>query len=128
MLDVAARGEIRNRAARINPEAAWCEVVHEPAALLASDGRTGPASTLTAHDRVAAFCGIGNPAGFRHTLAEASGLGCIIRDLELGLVDFYTMAGGRIVCLCWRRGEPKIEHWHPVDEGFSGRRPLEDLA
>ena len=65
---------------------------------------------------------------FRHTLAETSGLGCIIRDLELGLVDFYTMAGGRIVCLCWRRGEPKIEHWHPVDEGFSGRRPLEDLA
>ena len=65
---------------------------------------------------------------FRHTLAETSGLGCIIRDLELGLVDFYTMAGGRIVCLCWRRGESRIEHWHPVDEGFSGRRPLEDLA
>ena len=65
---------------------------------------------------------------FRAALAEVSRHGCIIRDLELGLVDFYTMRQDQIVCLCWRRGEPRIEHWHPVDEGFSGRRPLEDLA
>lgn len=64
---------------------------------------------------------------FRRALTEVARQGCIIRDLELGLVDFYTMAEDRIVCLCWRRGEPRIEHWHPVDEGFSGRRPLKDL-
>ncbi len=64
---------------------------------------------------------------FRESLSQVAQHGCIIRDLELGLVDFYTMARGRVVCLCWRRGEAQIEHWHPIDEGFSGRRPLEDL-
>lgn len=65
---------------------------------------------------------------FRVSLTEVSRHGCIIRDLELGLVDFYTMSQDRIVCLCWRRGEARIAHWHPIDEGFSGRRPLEDLT
>jgi hypothetical protein len=65
---------------------------------------------------------------FRVSLTEVSRHGCIIRDLELGLVDFYSMSRDRIVCLCWRRGEARIEHWHPIDEGFSGRRPLEDLS
>jgi hypothetical protein len=63
----------------------------------------------------------------RGSLADVSRHGCIIRDLELGLVDFYTMSRDQIVCLCWRRGESRIEHWHPLDEGFSGRRPIEDL-
>lgn len=64
---------------------------------------------------------------FRASLTEVARHGCIIRDLELGLVDFYTTARDRVVCLCWRRGEPAIEHWHPIDEGFSGRRPLSEL-
>jgi hypothetical protein len=64
---------------------------------------------------------------FRGDLASIARHGCILRDLDLGLVDFYTMAHGRVVCLCWRRGEPRIEHWHPLDEGFSGRRPLSEL-
>ena len=64
---------------------------------------------------------------FRGDLAAIGQHGCILRDLDLGLVDFYTMAHGRVVCLCWRRGEPRIEHWHPLDEGFSGRRPLSEL-
>lgn len=66
-------------------------------------------------------------ARFRAQLAEVAGRGCILRDLEIGLVDFYTLARDRIVCLCWRRGEPEIGHWHPVDQGFSGRRPLSEL-
>ena len=65
--------------------------------------------------------------GFRSELAAIARHGCLLRDLELGLVDFYTMAQGRVVYLCWRRGEPRIEHWHPLDEGFSGRRPLSEL-
>ncbi len=64
---------------------------------------------------------------FRSELAMIGQHGCILRDLELGLVDFYTMAQGRVVCLCWRRGEPRIEYWHSLDEGFSGRRPLSEL-
>ena len=64
---------------------------------------------------------------FRETLRGIAGHGCILRDLDIGLVDFYTMTQGRVVCLCWRRGEPQIAHWHPIDQGFSGRRPLSEL-
>jgi len=64
---------------------------------------------------------------FRASLHEIASRGCILRDLDLGLVDFYTMARDRVVCLCWRLGEPRITHWHTTDEGFSGRRPLSEL-
>lgn len=64
---------------------------------------------------------------FRGSLQAVASHGCIIRDLDLGLVDFYTMARDRVVCLCWRRGEPRVAHWHPIDEGFSGRRPIAEL-
>lgn len=64
---------------------------------------------------------------FRAALHEVASSGCILRDLDLGLVDFYTMARGQVVCLCWRLGESQILYWHPTDEGFSGRRPLAEL-
>ena len=64
---------------------------------------------------------------FRASLHEVASRGCILRDLDLGLVDFYTMARDKVVCLCWRLGEPRVEHWHTTDEGFSGRRPLSEL-
>ena len=64
---------------------------------------------------------------YRALLTEVAGQGCILRDLDVGLVDFYTTSQGRIVCLCWRRGETEITHWHPMDQGFSGRRPLSVL-
>jgi hypothetical protein len=64
---------------------------------------------------------------FRAALHEVASQGCILRDLDLGLVDFYTMSRHEIVCLCWRVGEARISHWHTVDEGFSGRRPLSEL-
>ena len=64
---------------------------------------------------------------FRAALHDLTSRGCILRDLDLGLVDFYTMARDRVVCLCWRTGEPAVVHWHTTDEGFSGRRPLSEL-
>ena len=64
---------------------------------------------------------------FRAAVHEVATRGCILRDLDLGLVDFYTMARDKVVCLCWRLGEPRIAHWHTTDEGFSGRRPLSEL-
>src|SRR6185295_12826303 len=74
MLDAASRDAVRRRVATINPSAVWCEVVHRPAALLSSDGTTAPISEIS-QQKVAAFCGIGNPAGFRHTLES---LGCAV--------------------------------------------------
>lgn len=67
MIDRAARDQIRQRVAEVAPRALWLELEHQPRALLASDGREAEISTL-AGQRVAAFCGIGNPAGFLHTL------------------------------------------------------------
>jgi hypothetical protein len=50
--------------------------------------------------------------------------GCLLKDLESGLLDFYTLVGDRLVFLCWKLGEPEITHWHTLQSGFSGRQPL----
>ena len=51
--------------------------------------------------------------------------GCLVKDLDLGLLDFPSMRDGRAVYLCWKAGEERITHWHGMDEGFLARRPLE---
>lgn len=51
-------------------------------------------------------------------------MGCFLKDIDLGLVDFPTEIGGEIVYLCWQYGEPQLVAWHPVGEGFSSRQPL----
>jgi hypothetical protein len=48
----------------------------------------------------------------------------VVRDLERGLVDFPALIDGREVYLCWLLDEPAVEHWHAVEAGFAGRRPL----
>jgi hypothetical protein len=53
-------------------------------------------------------------------------IGCLVKDLDIGLLDFPTLYRGREVYLCWRLGEQRIEHWHGVDEGFRGRKPVDD--
>ena len=47
--------------------------------------------------------------------------------LDAGLVDFPGEIDGRLVYLCWRMGEPSIQHWHEIDAGFAGRQPLDSL-
>lgn len=54
-------------------------------------------------------------------------LGCLVKDLEMGLVDFYALREGEPIFLCWQFGEPGVTHWHGVDEGFAGRRPIEGV-
>jgi hypothetical protein len=51
-------------------------------------------------------------------------LGGVIKDLEMGLVDFPHLRDGEVVNLCWRHGETAIEYWHGLDEGFAKRKPL----
>ncbi|HLI30136.1 MAG TPA: DUF2203 domain-containing protein [Terriglobia bacterium] len=51
--------------------------------------------------------------------------GCVVKDLDTGLVDFPAMRDGREVYLCWKLGERRIEYWHGIDEGFAGRKPLD---
>ncbi len=60
----------------------------------------------------------------QEAVAEITGRGIQVRDIGRGLVDFPSNRQGDIVYLCWQRGEPSIDWWHPTDTGFAGRRPL----
>jgi hypothetical protein len=51
--------------------------------------------------------------------------GCVVKDLDKGLVDFPTLLRGQEVYLCWKMGESGIRYWHGVDEGFAGRKPID---
>jgi hypothetical protein len=56
---------------------------------------------------------------------EIRGMGCQLKDVQTGLVDFlHRRPDGRIVLLCWRLGEDEIGYWHDLDSGFQGRQPL----
>jgi hypothetical protein len=60
-------------------------------------------------------------------IERVNALGCLVKDLDQGLVDFYALRDDEPVFLCWQFGEPAVTHWHPLDEGFSGRQPLEGV-
>jgi hypothetical protein len=60
----------------------------------------------------------------RRGLGEIVELGGAPKDLGLGLVDFLHLRDGREVNLCWKYGEREIRHWHGLDEGYTGRKPL----
>ena len=61
------------------------------------------------------------------TVERVSELGCVVKDLDIGLVDFFSLQENEPVFLCWQFGEPGVVHWHPIDEGFTGRRPIEGV-
>jgi len=58
-------------------------------------------------------------------LDELAQIGCIFKGFEAGLNDFPAMHDGRLVYLCWQHGDAVVRHWHEVDAGFAGRRPLD---
>ena len=64
-------------------------------------------------------------ASLRSLIEQVQELGCLIKDLDIGLVDFPTTFRGREVYLCWKLGEPSIAYWHGVDEGFAGRKAID---
>jgi hypothetical protein len=64
-------------------------------------------------------------ASLRAALEAVQEIGCVVKDLDLGLVDFPTLFRGEEVYLCWKLGETVIQYWHGLDEGFRGRKPID---
>ena len=52
--------------------------------------------------------------------------GCLVKDLDMGLLDFPALLDGVEVYLCWKLGETKIEWWHSTEDGYPGRRKIID--
>ncbi len=51
--------------------------------------------------------------------------GCVVKDVDTGLVDFYYENKGTLAFLCWKYGEKRVSHWHLIDSGFASRMPVD---
>ncbi|MBE3558490.1 MAG: DUF2203 domain-containing protein [Ktedonobacteraceae bacterium] len=67
----------------------------------------------------------GQLQALRSAANELQEFGCVLKDPEMGLVDFLSLRDGQEVFLCWRLGEARISYWHTLDGGFAGRQPLD---
>jgi hypothetical protein len=63
--------------------------------------------------------------GLKSVVEKIQEIGCHLKDIEIGLVDFPTIYKEKEVYLCWKLGESKIEFWHPVEDGYRGRRAID---
>lgn len=59
-------------------------------------------------------------------VGKINGYGCICKGVEQGLIDFPCLFGEEVVFLCWQIGETDVSHWHRIQDGFAGRKPLLD--
>jgi len=70
-------------------------------------------------------------SGLNQAIAEMQKLiykiesfGCILRNIELGLIDFLSQTEDRNIFLCWHLKEEKVTYWHETNENFDVRKPL----
>jgi len=64
-------------------------------------------------------------ARLRAAIEQVQETGCVLKDLDIGLIDFPTLFRGVEVYLCWKLGETGIRYWHGTDEGFRGRKAID---
>ena len=62
----------------------------------------------------------------KDALSEIDAIGVQVKDIETGLLDFPFVLDDEIVLLCWKLGEKKLTHWHGMQEGFAGRKPIDE--
>ena len=62
----------------------------------------------------------------KDAVAEIDATGVQVKDLDIGLLDFPCVVDGDVILLCWKLGEDKITHWHGTQEGFAGRKPIDE--
>lgn len=58
------------------------------------------------------------------SISRIKEMGAVLQDIHSGLVDFPMQLGGEEVLLCWRLGEPSVQYYHGLTDGFVGRRPV----
>jgi hypothetical protein len=52
-------------------------------------------------------------------------MGIEVKDLTIGLIDFPALRDGRVIYLCWKYNEEKVQFWHEVEAGFAGRQLID---
>ena len=95
----------------------------EVAVAILQDGRAAPPGRLADAERLQHLAGEVAAA-----VERINAMGCLVKDLEQGLVDFYSLRDDEPVFLCWQFGEPAVTHWHPLDGGYATREPLEGVS
>ncbi|HEY4742387.1 MAG TPA: DUF2203 domain-containing protein [Candidatus Acidoferrales bacterium] len=75
------------------------------------------AETRIERDRVA--------ASLQDAIDRIHSTGCVVKDLDVGLLDFPARMDNQNVYLCWRLGEDRIRFYHRQDEGFASRKPID---
>ena len=102
---------------------AWRNEIDQYELAVATDpGGDGVESEAAAGARSAAEA---HAARIDACLRELEEIGCLFKGFEGGLVDFLSLREDRPVYLCWRHGEDSVSHWHDVEGGFDGRRPID---
>jgi hypothetical protein len=64
-------------------------------------------------------------AALTEALEQIESTGALVKDLDIGLIDFLARFQDRDVCLCWKLGETGIHFWHGAEEGMRGRKPID---
>ena len=64
-------------------------------------------------------------SAIHEALEHIHSTGCVVKDLETGLLDFPARLNGESVYYCWKLGEDRIRFYHRQDEGFAGRKPID---
>ncbi len=99
------------------------DLVEDAEAYWHSTGEGMPPEERVTHDRLVAQAAEAR-ASVDAEVRSIQALGCELKDVQQGLVDFPSTIEGSVAYLCWQRGEASIAYWHTLETGFAGRRPL----
>jgi hypothetical protein len=97
------------------------KLLEQDPALRKASGRTG---TPTAERRGETRRCTELKAEVVRIISRIEAYGCVMKDIDLGLLDFPALRNGRPVFLCWKAGETAVTHWHGTDETFVDRKTL----
>jgi hypothetical protein len=110
--------ELRDRVLRIQ-----AQIEIEEMTGLGSDDRLTPAAQTAVNLQMDEFQV--QTTQFENLLEDLFQIGAHLKDLNRGLIDFYSLRDGEVVFLCWIEEESEIQHWHTIEGGFQNRRSLD---